>query len=199
MVEFQHFEPALRARANDRCELCDREAGLEAHAVAGGPAPTLSADSCVLVCDLCRAQLDGDAPLDPNHWRCLQSAAWSEVAAVQVASVRLLGRLPEQPWAVELLDSVYLDDETRAWAEAEPVGAGATADIGSRTLDSNGVELADGDAVTLIKDLDVKGAGFVAKRGTLVKGIRLTGDPEHVEGRVNKVAIVLKTRFLKRA
>lgn len=38
----------------------------------------------------------------------------------------------------------------------------------------------------------------MAKRGTLVKGIRLTDDPEHVEGRVNKVAIVLKTRFLKK-
>jgi len=59
--------------------------------------------------------------------------------------------------------------------------------------------LTSGDSVTLIKDLDVKGTSFVAKRGTLVKGIRLTDNPEHVEGRVNKVSIVLKTQFLKKA
>ena len=68
-----------------------------------------------------------------------------------------------------------------------------------RTVDSNGAPLADGDSVTLIKDLDVKGTSFVAKRGTLVKGVRLTDNPEHVEGRVNKVSIVLKTCFLKKA
>ena len=56
-----------------------------------------------------------------------------------------------------------------------------------------------GDGVTLIKDLDVKGAGFTAKRGTLVRPIRLTDNPEHVEGKVNKMAIVLKTQFLKKA
>jgi protein PhnA len=59
--------------------------------------------------------------------------------------------------------------------------------------------LVDGDAVTLIKDLDVKGANFTAKRGTLVKGIRLTDDPALVEGRVNGIAIYLKTAFLKKA
>jgi protein PhnA len=51
----------------------------------------------------------------------------------------------------------------------------------------------------LIQDLDVKGANFIAKRGTLVKGIRLTNDPACVEGKVNKSVIVLKTRFLKKA
>ena len=68
-----------------------------------------------------------------------------------------------------------------------------------RTFDSNGTELFDGDSVTLIKDLDVKGTSFVAKRGTMVKGIRLTGDPENIDGRVNKISIVLKTCFLKKA
>ncbi len=67
------------------------------------------------------------------------------------------------------------------------------------TRDSNGTILSDGDSVTLIKDLEVKGGGFTAKRGTLVKGIRLTDDPGLVEGRVNKMAIYLKTEFLKKA
>ncbi len=50
-----------------------------------------------------------------------------------------------------------------------------------------------------IKDLDVKGAGFTAKRGTLVKDIRLADDPELIEGRVNKTVIYLRTEFLKKA
>ena len=65
--------------------------------------------------------------------------------------------------------------------------------------DSNGTPLAEGDAVTLIKDLEVKGAGFTAKRGTLVKGIHLTDEAGMVEGRVNGITIVLKTQFLKKA
>ena len=67
------------------------------------------------------------------------------------------------------------------------------------TVDSNGATLADGDSVTLIKDLNVKGGGFTAKRGTLVKGIRLTDNPLHIEGRVNKQTIVLVTAYLKKA
>jgi protein PhnA len=66
--------------------------------------------------------------------------------------------------------------------------------------DSNGTVLKDGDNVTLIKDLKVKGTSTTLKRGTLVKGIRLTGDPEEIECRVEKVkGLVLKTCFLKKA
>ena len=50
----------------------------------------------------------------------------------------------------------------------------------------------------LIKDLDVKGAGFTAKRGTLVKNIKLTENPEHIEGRVNGIGIVLVSKFMKK-
>lgn len=64
---------------------------------------------------------------------------------------------------------------------------------------SNGTPLAEGDAVALIKELEVKGAGFTAKRGTLVKGIHLTADAGMVEGRANGITIVLKTQFLKKA
>ena len=59
--------------------------------------------------------------------------------------------------------------------------------------------MAEGDAVTLIKDLNVKGAGFTAKRGTMVRRIQLTDDPAYVEGKVNGTQIVLKTCFLKKA
>ena len=69
------------------------------------------------------------------------------------------------------------------------------------TRDSNGAVLADGDSVTLIKDLKVKGSGGVTlKRGTLVKNIRLTDDPAEVECNAEKVkGLVLRTEFLKKA
>ncbi|MDQ3191990.1 MAG: zinc ribbon domain-containing protein YjdM [Bacteroidota bacterium] len=65
--------------------------------------------------------------------------------------------------------------------------------------DSNGNVLAEGDSVTLIKDLKVKGTSTTLKRGTLVKNIRLSDNEQEVECRVDKVQIVLKTEFLKKA
>jgi protein PhnA len=68
------------------------------------------------------------------------------------------------------------------------------------TRDSNGTILNDGDSVTLIKDLKVKGTSVTLKRGTLVKNIRLSGDPEEIECNAEKVkGLVLKTAFLKKA
>ena len=66
--------------------------------------------------------------------------------------------------------------------------------------DSNGTRLADGDSVTLIKDLKVKGTSVTLKRGTLAKNIRLTDDEELIECNVDKVkGLVLRTEFLKKA
>ncbi len=66
--------------------------------------------------------------------------------------------------------------------------------------DSNGTDLSEGDSVTVIKDLKVKGTSVTLKRGTLIKGIHLTGDDEEIECRVEKVkGLVLKTCFLKKA
>ena len=64
--------------------------------------------------------------------------------------------------------------------------------------DSNGTELMDGDAVTVIKDLKVKGSSMVIKRGTKVKSIRLTDIPEEVDCKIDGSSIVLKTCFLKK-
>jgi protein PhnA len=66
--------------------------------------------------------------------------------------------------------------------------------------DSNGNVLADGDSVTTIKDLKVKGTSVTLKRGTMVKNIRLTDDEEEIECNVEKVkGLILKTCFLKKA
>lgn len=64
--------------------------------------------------------------------------------------------------------------------------------------DSNGNQLNDGDSVTLIKSLKVKGGGTTLKQGTLVKKIRLTGDPAEVDCKVDGMSIVLRTEFLKK-
>jgi protein PhnA len=66
--------------------------------------------------------------------------------------------------------------------------------------DSNGTELSDGDSVTLIKDLKVKGTSETLKRGTLVKNIRLTDNLDEIECSTKQVkGLVLKTEFLKKA
>ena len=173
---------ALTERAEGACELCRGTQGLTAH-------PVPPRDAHVLVCATCSNELAAE-PLNGTHWFCLQESAWSPEPAVQVTAWRLLGRL-DASWATDLRDQLYLDDDTQEWAS----DSGA----GDQPVDSNGVVLQDGDSVTLIKDLNVKGAGFTAKRGTLVKNIRTGSDPTHVEGRVNKVAIYLKCEFLKKA
>ena len=69
-----------------------------------------------------------------------------------------------------------------------------------KVVDSNGATLNEGDSVTLIKDLKIKGTTTTLKRGTMVKSIHLTDDEEEIECRVNGMkGIVLKTCFLKKA
>ena len=67
------------------------------------------------------------------------------------------------------------------------------------TLDANGAQLQNGDDVTLIKDLPVKGAGVTIKRGTTVKNISLTNNPEEIDCKTKEVKnLVLKSCFVKR-
>ncbi len=68
-----------------------------------------------------------------------------------------------------------------------------------KVKDSNGNRLSDGDSVTVIKDLKLKGSSGVVKRGTIVRNIRLTNNDEEIEGRVDKRETVLKTCFVKKA
>ena len=65
--------------------------------------------------------------------------------------------------------------------------------------DSNGTLLNEGDSVSIIKDLKVKGSSSIIKRGTIVKNIRLTDNEEEIEGKVEKSMMVLKAEFLKKA
>ncbi|MFT6604748.1 MAG: protein PhnA [Bacteriovoracaceae bacterium] len=113
---------------------------------------------------------------------------WSEHLPVQVLAYRVLRSLSDQ----DRLEQLYLEEEGLKWAKADEDSNSVIC------KDSNGARLQAGDSVTLIKDLVVKGGGFTAKRGTLVKGIALTDNPEHIEGRVNGQRIVLVSNFLKK-
>lgn len=164
---------------------------------AAGPVPVVAVDPVgeAAFCATCAAGLAGAVAPDP-HWTCLQSAIWSEDAAVQVAAYRLTHALRAEAWAAELLESVWLDPNLLAQAQAQPIAAPAT----SAHRDSNGQPLAQGDTVVLIKDLTVKGANFTAKRGTAVRGISLVADnPGQIEGRVNDQRIVILTQFVKKS
>lgn len=188
------INPTLLERANNACELCTATNDLNAYNVT--PDEGSPTNVTVVLCTTCQAQVEGGA-LSSDHLQCLSTSMWSTEPAVQVLAWRLLSRLSGESWASELLDMMYLEDEMKTWAESD-LETGES-DRAEPTRDSNGTELKDGDTITIIKDLVVKGAGFTAKRGTSVRNISLTDNPEHIEGRVNGTRIVLVSAFLKKS
>ncbi len=79
-------------------------------------------------------------------------------------------------------------------------GESMTEDLESKVLDSNGNVLADGDTVTVIKDLKVKGSSAVVKVGTKVKNIRLVGGDHDIDCKIDGIgAMKLKSEFVKKA
>lgn len=184
---------ALDNRCESKCELCASTAPLNMHIVA--PKHGASIDEQIALCKQCEDQVTKSADLDPQHLRCLNESIWSQIPAVQVVSYRLLQRLGDLQWAQDLLDMMYMDDDTMEWAQG--VGSGLTDGLVHK--DSNGHVLQNGDTVTLIKDLDVKGASFVAKRGTAVRRISLVSDNvEQIQGKVNDQTIIILTKYVKK-
>jgi protein PhnA len=178
----------LMVRSNGVCELCGSTEDLQVYEV---PPSDGSAEQSILVCSTCLEQIEDPEKIDTNHWRCLNECMWSEVPAVKVVAYRMLKRLGEQ----DLLEMLYLEPEVQEWADAEPDSQSEEKVL---VKDSNGTTLEAGDSVTIIKDLEVKGAGFTAKRGTVVKNISLNGIEGQIEGRVNGTRIVLLSKFLKK-
>ena len=190
------LENTLMTRSGGHCELCKSTDDVAVFAVlpqtVGGP------DQSALLCGTCRTQVDNPESMDANHWRCLNDSMWNPEVPVQVLSWRLLNRLSGEGWPADLLDMLFLEDDTLLWAKA--LGDGLADDQLVIHRDSNGVVLTAGDTVTLIKDLTVKGANFTAKRGTAVRGISLVQDnAEHIEGRVSGQQIVILTQFVKKS
>ena len=181
-------EQILLQRSDAKCELCTADQNLTVYNVP--PDNEDSAEKSVLLCDTCANQIAKPESMDVNHWRCLNDSMWNQEPAVQVMAWRVLQYLSAESWAQDLADMLYLEPEILSWAELSSIGINED-DETELTLDNNDTKLVAGDTVTLIKDLDVKGAGFTAKRGTVVKNISLTDNPKHIEGRVNGVRIVL--------
>jgi protein PhnA len=95
-------------------------------------------------------------------------------------------------------DYVY-DEASGEWVPASQAAASAAADTIVEVRDAVGNLLADGDQVTLIKDLDVKDAGQTLRRGTLIKSIRLTGDPQEIDCKFDGIkGLVLRAEFVKK-
>jgi len=185
----------LLARSESKCELCSSTECLSIYDIP--PEADGSAENIILLCPVCLQQIEHPELVDANHWRCLNDSMWSQVPAVQIMAWRMLNRLNDEGWARDLFDMLYLDEDTLARASA--AGDGEKEDTTVLHKDSNGAVLQTGDNVTLIKDLNVKGAGFTAKRGSVVRGISLVADtPEHIEGRVNGQRIVILTKFVKK-
>ena len=133
----------LETRSNTSCELCSSPKDLTSYAIE--PSKNDDENDHILICNTCKEQIENPDTMDANHWRCLNDSMWSEVKAVQVMVYRILFNLRNEGWPQGLLDMLYLDEETLAWAK----------DISDEKLihkDSNGVVLENGDSVVLIKD-----------------------------------------------
>lgn len=190
------IEKTVQERNKGVCELSGEQGNLNFYEVE--PTSGNQPERLILVSDKALAQIEKREEPDSSYWeRILPTSMWSEVPGVQVVSWRLLNRFRNESWAADALDMMYLDDETMEWAKA----SGDHEGDGSVVLhkDSNGNILQNGDTVTLIKDLDVKGSSITAKIGTAVRNIRLVHDnTEQIEGKVEGQSIVILTKFVKK-
>lgn len=95
-------------------------------------------------------------------------------------------------------DYVY-DEASGEWVPRAQLAVAPGGEEGVVVRDAVGNVLADGDQVTLIKDLTVKGAGQTLKRGTLIKSIRLTGDPQEIDCKYEGIkGLVLRAEFVRK-
>lgn len=191
------IEKDLHARSGSKCELCGSEKELTSYEVA--PLQNNGrVDDYISTCATCKDQIENSDKMDSNHWRCLNDSMWSEVPAVQVVAWRMLNRLKAEGWPQDLLDMLYLEDDTMTWAKA--TGEGEDKDAEDFHKDCNSIRLEHGDSVVLIKDLKVGGGGsLTAKRGTAVRNIKLVHDnTEQIEGKVEGQTIVILTQYVQK-
>jgi len=189
------LEEQLIQRSENKCELCQSEDTLKLYTVP--PKPANSVGNTIIICGTCLSQIEKNEPMDKNHWRCLTTSMWSEVAAVQVVSWRLLNRLSIEGWAMDNLDMMYLDEETLAWAKS--AAEDETEEQEEIHKDCNGAPLLAGDSIVLTKTLDVKGSTLNAKLGTVVKNIRLVeNNSDQIEGKIEGQVIVILTKYVRK-
>lgn len=184
-------EKRLKDRSDSKCEISGSEEHLVVYLVE--PKTEAIPENCILITKSLKDQIENPDTTNANDWRGLSDSMWNENLPVQIVSWRMLARLKNH----DLLDMMYLDDEALEWAKATGEGEEEEGKIVHK--DSNGNLLFDGDSVVLIKDLDVKGANFTAKRGAAVHNIKVVWDnAEQIEGRVEGQHIVILTQYVKK-
>jgi len=189
------LERELKKRSNSTCGLCTNNENLQVYKVP--PSKDENLNNTLLACNICVDQIENPDTTDANHWRCLNDSMWSEHKPVQIVAWRMLSRLRKEGWPQDLLDMMYLEDETLEYAKATGEGEADPEKLIHR--DVNGVILEAGDSVVLIKDLKVKGSSLVAKQGTAVRNIRLDHENEtFIEGKVGPTQIVIITEYVKK-
>ena len=186
------IERKLKDRSGSVCEISGAEHDLVVYVLP--PTNERTVENSVLIAKHLKDQIENPETMNENDWRGLSESMWSEHLPVQILSWRMLARLKN----TDLLDMMYLDEEALEWAKA--TGEGEEEDENKIVhKDSNGITLLDGDSVVLIKDLDVKGATFTAKRGAAVHNIKLVWDDANlIEGRVENQSIYILTQYVKK-
>lgn len=184
-------EKRLKDRSGSVCEISGSDENLVVYIVE--PKTEAIPENCILITKSLRDQIENKDLMNANDWRGLSDSMWNENLPVQIVSWRMLARLKNH----DLLEMMYLDEDALEWAKA----TGEDEDEEGKIVhkDSNGNVLLDGDSVVLIKDLDVKGATFTAKRGAAVHNIKLVWDnANQIEGRVENQHIVILTQYVKK-
>jgi len=187
------LEKDITKRSASKCELCGSSEDLQVYFVPPVQEKLLS--NSINTCTTCFSQLEKPESLNVNHWRCLNDSMWSEVDAVKVVAYRMLNEMKAEGWPQDLLDMMYLDDETLAWAKEGIADENAIVH-----KDAFGAVLKAGDTVVLTQTLNVKGSSAQAKRGTAVRRISLVQDNAgQIEGKVDGQQIVILTQYVKKS
>ena len=184
-------EKRLKDRSGSVCEISGSDENLVVYIVE--PKTEAIPENCILITKQLRDQIENKDLMNATDWRGLSDSMWNENLPVQIVSWRMHARLKNN----DMLEMMYLDEDALEWAKA----TGEDEDEEGKIIhkDSNGNVLLDGDSVVLIKDLDVKGATFTAKRGAAVHNIKLVWDnPNQIEGRVENQHIVILTQYVKK-
>lgn len=184
-------EKRLKDRSGSVCEISGNDEDLVVYLVE--PKTEEIPENCILITKSLKSQIENPETTNPNDWRGLSDSMWNENLPVQIVSWRMHARLKN----MDLLEMMYLDEDALEWAKA----TGEADDDEGKIIhkDSNGNILLDGDSVVLIKDLDVKGATFTAKRGAAVHTIKLVWDDANlIEGRVENQTIFILTQYVKK-
>lgn len=178
----------LKQRCDGTCELCSSEPASIEYVVS--PKDNSSIENEVALCATCAGEIESKS--NPGHWQCLAGSIWNTEPSVQTLTYRILYSYRDQEWASDIMSSVELPENVVNWA--------LTAfEVKEIHRDANGTPLENGDTVVLTQVLNVKGANFMAPKGTIVRKIRLVPDnTEQIEGKVNDATIVILTKYVRK-